>query len=240
MLNVSEIIPKFGWRMEDVTKFSRDDVRRHLTELGYSNIEDSKLDEFCTDLRKLIKFEEKEKKIGEKLELLEKNQKRIDFNKENDSTSSSAEMPKRKRRIRREEKQRLKLEKLKAREERARSLSESELDSYRLPAERVDGGAVSEEAEASSLYIDVDLPPASRPGSSKSQPLAVSLVEQPPAGFIRVRSGPSVGRRPADCDPVALHQKYQAHWDKFQVPGEKRHDKLRWAVRGWMMGEEPL
>ena len=240
MLNVSEIIPKFGWRMEDVTKFSRDDVRRHLTELGYSNIEDSKLDEFCTDLRKLIKFEEKEKKIGEKLELLEKNQKRIDFNKENDSTSSSVEMPKRKRRIRREEKQRLKLEKLKAREQKVRSLSESELDSYRLPADHVDGGEVSEEAEASSLYIDVDLPPASRPGSSKSQPLAVSLVEQPPAGFIRVRSGPSVGRRPADCDPVALHQKYQADWEKFSVPGEKRHDKLRWAVRGWMMGEEPL
>ena len=229
-------------RMEDVSKFSRDDVRRHLTELGYSNIEDSKLDEFCNDLRKLIKFEEKEKKIGEKLELLEKNQRRIDFNKENDSTSTSAEMPKRKRRIRREEKQRLKLEKLKAREQQARSLSESELDSHRPSADCVDRGEVSEEAEASSLYIDVDLPPASRPvsASSKSQPLAVSLLEQPPAGFIRVRSGPSVGRRPTECDPVALHQKYQAQWDKFQVPGEKRHDKLRWAVRGWMMGEEPL
>ena len=134
----------------------------------------------------------------------------------------------------------MKLEKLKARELKARSVSESELDSYRLPADKVYHGEESEEAEASSLYIDVDLPAASRPGSSKSQPLAASLLEQPPAGFIRVRSGPSVGRRPAECDPVALHQKYQAHWDKFQVPGQKRHDKLRWAVRGWMMGEEPL
>ena len=68
--------------MDDVSKFSRDDVRRHLTELGYSNIEDSKLDEFCIDLRKLIKYEEREKKIEQKLELLEKNQKRIDFNKD--------------------------------------------------------------------------------------------------------------------------------------------------------------
>ena len=222
--------------MEDVSKFTRDDVRRHLAELGYSNIEESKLNEFCADLRKLIKYEEKKKNIGQKLELLEQNQKRIEDNKENDSTSTSVEMPKRKRRIRREEKQRLKEEKPRARVQ-ARSLSESEIDS-RLQDD-VDHGEVAEDVEASSLYIDVDLP-ASRPGSSKSQPLAASLLEQPPAGFIRVRSGPSVGRRPAECDPVSLHQKYQSYWEKFQVPGEKRHDKLRWAVRGWMMGEEPL
>ena len=227
----------FKISMDDVSKFSREDVRRHLTELGYSNIEEGKLDEFCTDLRKLIKYEEKKKKIGQKLELLEQNQKRIEANKENDSTSTSTEMPKRRRRIRREEKQRLKEEKLRAKLQ-ARSLSESELDSYRHQDD-VDLGDQCEEVEASSLYIDVDLP-ASRPGSSKSQPLAASLLEQPPAGFIRVRSGPSIGKKPAECDPVSLHQKYQQMWDKFQVPGEKRHDKLRWAVRGWMMGEEPL
>ena len=97
----------------------------------------------------------------------------------------------------------------------------------------------SDKWESSSLYIDVNLPP-SRPESAKSLPLAASLLEQPPPGFIRVRSGPSVGKRPSSSDPVALHQKYQGYWDKFGVPGEKRHDKLRWAVRGWMMGEEPL
>jgi len=97
----------------------------------------------------------------------------------------------------------------------------------------------TDKCESSSLYIDVNLPP-SRPDSAKSLPLAASLLEQPPPGFIRVRSGPSVGKRPSSSDPVSLHQKYQGYWDKFGVPGEKRHDKLRWAVRGWMMGEEPL
>ena len=29
-------------------------------------------------------------------------------------------------------------------------------------------------------------------------------------------------------------------WKKVNIPGEKSHSKLRWAVRGWMMGEEPL
>ena len=225
--------------MEDVSKFTREDVRRHLTELGYSNIEESKLDEFCTDLRKLIKYEEKKKKIGQKLEMLEQNQKRIEADKENDSTSTSLEMPKRKRRIRREEKQRLKEEKLRARVQ-ARSLSESEIDSrVHDDVDHGEPGEVSEEVEGSSLYIDVDLP-AERPSSSKSQPLAASLLEQPPPGFIRVRSGPNVGKKPAECDPVSLHQKYQTYWERFQVPGEKRHDKLRWAVRGWMMGEEPV
>ena len=57
----------------------------------------------------------------------------------------------------------------------------------------------SDKCESSSLYIDVNLPP-SRPDSAKSLPLAASLLEQPPPGFIRVRSGPSVGKRPSSSD----------------------------------------
>merc|ERR1712130_657885 len=49
--------------------------------------------------------------------------------------------------------------------------------------------------DPSSLYIDVDLPP-SRPSSAPKNTLAASLLCHPKggAGFIRVRSGPSVGR----------------------------------------------
>merc|ERR1712012_490318 len=82
--------------------------------------------------------------------------------------------------------------------------------------------AVTDKDE-SSLYIDVDLPPSSPPSSGP--------------GFIRVRSGPPLGRRPASSDPVALHQEYRRHWAKANIPGERRHDRLRWAVRGWMMDE---
>ena len=44
----------------------------------------------------------------------------------------------------------------------------------------------TDKCESSSLYIDVNLPP-SRPESAKSLPLAASLLEQPPPGFIRVK-----------------------------------------------------
>ena len=98
----------------------------------------------------------------------------------------------------------------------------------------------SEKPESSSLYIDVNLPASSRSDSSLAPPLAASLLDKPASGFIRARSGPSLGRKPSSSDPVFLHQQYQSYWDRFSVPGEKRHDKLRWAVRGWMMGEEPL
>jgi len=221
--------------MDDTIKFTREDVKRHLSELGYSNIEDSKLDEFCNDLRRLIKYEEKQKNIGKKLERLEKMELQLSENKENEDSSSTS-VPKKKKRIRKAEKQRRKEEKL-------RSMSESSVDVVSRTEDILDFGqshtASTSKNESSSLYIDVNLPP-SRNDSSKALPLAASLIDQPPAGFIRARSGPSIGRRPASSDPVALHQKYQGYWEKFSAPGEKRHDKLRWAIRGWMMGEEPL
>ena len=76
--------------MDKTIKFTKEDVKRHLSELGYSNIEDNKLDEFCDDLRRLIKYEEKQKNIGRKLEQLEKMELQLSENKENvDSFSTS-------------------------------------------------------------------------------------------------------------------------------------------------------
>ena len=47
------------------------------------------------------------------------------------------------------------------------------------------------------------------------------------------------GGRERAADPVSLHQEYKKAWQKLNLPGETSHSKLRWAVRGWMMGEEP-
>ena len=71
----------------DLENFSRSDIRRHLAELGYSNITEEKLDSFVRyiyfsfgcfiasiepplirDLRKLIKYEERKKEVENKLE----------------------------------------------------------------------------------------------------------------------------------------------------------------------------
>ena len=76
-------------------KFTRQDVRTHLAELGYANIDDDKLDEFCADLKRLIKYEEKKKNISKKLEQLEVSQQNLlSDDKENEESSSSIDVPK--------------------------------------------------------------------------------------------------------------------------------------------------
>jgi len=237
----------------DATQFSREDVVRHLAELGYTNVDDAKVDSFCADLKRLIKYEEKKRRVAEKLEQLESNQRRLVESREENSTSP--EVARRKRRVRREDKRRAKEEKLKAKcggfeasstssDIKDKDVSSSVRDDVETSSNRdeVDlndesSGMFDLNHDPSSLYIDIDLPPSSH--DSVPQPLAASLLK-PPAGFIRVRSGPSVGRRGPSSDPVALHQRYREQWARANIPGERRHDKLRWAVRGWMMGEEPL
>ena len=36
--------------------FSKSDVRRHLSELGYANVTEEQLDDFVRDLRRLIRY----------------------------------------------------------------------------------------------------------------------------------------------------------------------------------------
>ncbi|KAJ8932530.1 hypothetical protein NQ318_000647 [Aromia moschata] len=38
------------------------------------------------------------------------------------------------------------------------------------------------------------------------------------------------------CDPVALYQYYQKEWKKQKFPGQENHSDLRWAVREKMLG----
>lgn len=41
--------------------------------------------------------------------------------------------------------------------------------------------------------------------------------------------------RKKKSDPVAMYGYYRKFWDNFKPPGEKTHDKLRWAVRDKML-----
>merc|ERR1712112_316886 len=63
-----KLVFEFELYMDNISK---EDVLRHLSDLGYSSVDDAKLEEFMTDLKKLIKYEEKRKRVGEKLKLLE-------------------------------------------------------------------------------------------------------------------------------------------------------------------------
>ena len=70
--------------MDNPFKFTKDDVRTHLADLGYSNIQGNQLDEFCEDLERLIKYEEKKQNIGRKLDQLEQMERNLSANKENE------------------------------------------------------------------------------------------------------------------------------------------------------------
>ena len=76
--------------MEDSLKFSKEDVRKHLAELGYSNIEGNHLDEFCEDLKRLIQYEEKKQNIGRKLDQLDQMERTLAADKENEDVTSFA------------------------------------------------------------------------------------------------------------------------------------------------------
>jgi len=220
----------------DLENFSRSDIKRHLAELGYSNITEEKLDSFVRDLRKLIKYEERKKEVENKLDDIDKQPP--ERRKVPDTSTSPELEEKPRRRIRRRERKR---------DENEGMMTKNKMEEVEVTRDTADAGGEGQDQDESSLYIDVDLPPeaaSSAPTSSRGPTsMQASLLERPPnsgPGFIRVRSGPPLGRRPVSSDPVALHQEYRKHWARANIPGERRHDQLRWAVRGWMMGEEPL
>ena len=105
------------------------------------------------------------------------------------------------------------------------------------------------QTEQSSLYVDIVIPKA-RPsdrGLPKQNLLSATLLDKKSlasnTGVIRCRAtgGGGAGQpaRRGRTDPVRLHTEYRKAWEKLNLPGETSHNKLRWAVRGWMMGEEP-
>ena len=63
--------------------FSKEDVHKHLLDLGYSNITNEQLREFMTDLKRLIRYEEKQRRIEAHLEYTSKSSQH-DQNKGNE------------------------------------------------------------------------------------------------------------------------------------------------------------
>jgi hypothetical protein len=51
--------------------FTDEDIKRHLTELGYANVPDERLRVFVKDLRRLMKYEEKKRRLTAELEEME-------------------------------------------------------------------------------------------------------------------------------------------------------------------------
>ena len=76
--------------------FSGGDVRQHLESLGYNNITEEQLKDFVRDLRRLIRYEEKQKKL-QKLIIEERQRSNInqdDGDDENDDSEARDELDK--------------------------------------------------------------------------------------------------------------------------------------------------
>ena len=52
-----------------VLPLSREDVERHLKSLGYRNVSEEQLDEFIKDLKRLIRYEEKQTRLRDLIQM---------------------------------------------------------------------------------------------------------------------------------------------------------------------------
>ena len=59
------------WVCKMERKFTEEDIKRHLGELGYSNVSEERLKVFVKDLRRLMKYEEMKRRRAMELEDLE-------------------------------------------------------------------------------------------------------------------------------------------------------------------------
>jgi len=211
-------------------KFTPEDVRRHLVSLGYGDIDDEQLGDFVRDLRRLIRYEEKQKQLQSLIE-----QEKLTQQQRKDESTTDQEG-----------------EEIDLKGKRSRKLKKTVEQKQRtLNYNRNTGdlslteNSVSVSYEASTeeeIHIEVkNVQPDSPPKNLKTGELCQilpprpELPTKPTCSFIRpVIKDPQP--KSVKHDPVKLHQFYKEQWEKQRLPGElNRVEKdLRWATREWM------
>ncbi|KAG8287011.1 hypothetical protein J6590_046985 [Homalodisca vitripennis] len=78
---------------------------------------------------------------------------------------------------------------------------------------------------------------------SGSPPIPRTLPVTISVGFVirtwQLTGQPRPGSAPQRSDPVALYHQYQQLWKQQKLPGEARHNDLRWTIREKLLGQEP-
>ena len=211
-------------------KFTPEDVRRHLVSLGYGDIAEEQLGDFVRDLRRLIRYEEKQKQLQS---LIEQDKLTQQQRKDESTTDQEGEeidlKGKRSRKLKKtvEQKQRTLNYN---RNTGDLSLTENSVSvSYEASTE--------EEIHIEVKNVQPDSPPKNLKTGELRQilPPRPELPTKPTCSFIRpVIKDPQP--KSVKHDPVKLHQFYKEQWEKQRLPGElNRVEKdLRWATREWM------
>jgi len=242
-------------------KFTKDQIRRYLREMGYNDLTDEHLDLFIRDLKKLIKHEEKKRHarkahfLDDPVESVSESSANTSFSPDTadaDGIDHSGTVGT-------------------GRREPPTDTSTS----YNSPPRSAVKSQTKKSQEQSPRPVTVPVAPKPAPttttrisivpGKSPVIPASASTAVVPTARRDRQpdpvedlssdsssletsssSSGPDSLSRPSQkskytgrMDPVARYHYYKKLWDKQKAPGEDRHMQLRWNVRAGTMGKVP-
>jgi len=210
-------------------KFTPEDVRRHLVSLGYGDIAEEQLGDFVRDLRRLIRYEEKQKQLQS---LIEQDKLTQQQRKDESTTDQEEQIDLKANRSR----------KLKKTVEQKRRTLNYNRNTGDLSLTENSVSVSYEASTEEEIHIEVrNVQPDSPPKNLKTGelrqilPPRPELPTKPTCSFIRpVIKDPQP--KSVKHDPVKLHQFYKEQWEKQRLPGElNRVEKdLRWATREWM------
>lgn len=210
-------------------KFTPEDVRRHLVSLGYGDIAEEQLGDFVRDLRRLIRYEEKQKQLQS---LIEQDKLTQQQRKDESTTDQEEQIDLKANRSR----------KLKKTVEQKRRTLNYNRNTGDLSLTENSVSVSYEASTEEEIHIEVrNVQPDSPPKNLKTGelrqilPPRPELPTKPTCSFIRpVIKDPQP--KSVKHDPVKLHQFYKEQWKKQRLPGElNRVEKdLRWATREWM------
>lgn len=232
-----------------VLPVSKEDVQKHLRDLGYTNITDIQLDEFMKDLKRLIKYEERKSRL-ESIKNLNKSTRSTSSSSSaysssssragtpsEDDGSSSIHLVRGHKRVRqRKVFQYSKGNTSVALEHTRDDQIDAASATMHSSGSTLTSSTVSSRSEAE-IRVRVHVSPENR-DRQRSQSM-VPFGTKPTTSFIRPPIEAPVAKG-IKRDPVKLHQYYQSYWNKFRVPGDEGqgHKDTRWAVREWMMGQK--
>jgi hypothetical protein len=242
-------------------RFTKSDVNRHLVDLGYTNVTEDQLIEFVVDLKRLMRYDEKQKRFQEQLGVVETEEKSRDQmrkTRRRSASTSSAYSSSSSHAVADEEGgEAVYTPNFKATRRRRQVV---QVDKTRDEVDHSQTGNTTSVSSSSSsttadnVQIRVNVNEASSSlASSQSQSLT-SLNERSKRPASASRSGLILLGKPTTsfitpaarqqktasknirCDPVRLHQYYKAQWAKTKFPGDDSNKQVRWAVREWMVG----
>ena len=229
--------------------FSRDEVRGHLTDLGFQAVSEAQLDNFIVDLKRLIRYEEKKKNKALKRSpsprvlrgrrpsrsprgLKARNPPQDDDESAYSSSSSvRSESPASSRRGQRSRYEvKRSSTKVFGREE-AKILHETRKAKIVVIEDSDDDDKVEVRVRVPSDKEEMTSAKPERPRKRVNERIKPS---RPTTSFIRSRSLSRGQKGDFRSDPVLLHQYYQRIWQKTKFPGDESAKNLRWRVREFM------